>query len=153
MGNSADLQDLAQEVYLRLLRVEQPELINNPQSYIYRVALNVAEEWRLRAAQSMEHSSDLLDTLESPGSNQEQLFEQEERQKVMRSAMEALPSATRNAMVLHVQQDMTYEQVAEHMGVSRRAVKRYIAKGYASTRAALSGIEEARGPHRGKEQR
>lgn len=153
MGNSADLQDLAQEVYLRLLRVEQPELINNPQSYIYRVALNVAEEWRLRAAQSMEHSSDPLDTLESPGSNQAQLFEQEERQKVMRSAMEALPSATRNAMVLHVQQDMTYEQVAEHMGVSRRAVKRYIAKGYAAMRAALSGIEEARGPHRGKEQR
>ena len=62
----------------------------------------------------------------------------------------ALPSAMRSAMVLHVQQDMTYEQVAEHMGVSRRAVKRYIAKGYAATRVALAGIETAGEPYGGK---
>ena len=133
-------------MYLRLLRVEQPELISDPSSYVYRVALNVAEEWRLRAAQALEHSSDALETMESD-QDPEQSAAQTERQAAMRRALEALPSAMRSAMVLHVQQDMTYEQVAEHMGVSRRAVKRYIAKGYAATRVALAGIETAGEPY------
>ena len=59
-----DVDDLAREVYLRLLRVPEPELVLNPQGYLYRVALNVAEEWRQHAAQSKEHSSDPLTGLE-----------------------------------------------------------------------------------------
>ena len=44
-----DAEDLAQEVYVRLLRVEQIEHIKEPQAYLYRVASNVAQEWRMRA--------------------------------------------------------------------------------------------------------
>ena len=36
-----DPEDLAQEVYVRLLRVEQLEQIKEPQAYLYRVASNV----------------------------------------------------------------------------------------------------------------
>ena len=140
LGATPDLQDLAQEVYLRLLRVEQPELIRNPSSYVYRVALNVEEEWRLRAAQALEHSSEPLEAM-AAGEDPEDSALRSERHRAMRKAIEALPPATRNAMLLHVQRDMTYEQVAVHLGVSRRAVKRYILKGYAATRAALAGIE------------
>ena len=86
LGRTADLQDLAQEVYLRLLRVEQPKLISDPSSYVYRVALNVAEEWRLRAAQALEHSSDALETMESD-QDPEQSAAQTERQAAMRRAL------------------------------------------------------------------
>ncbi len=74
----SDVDDLAQEVYLRLLRVPEPELVTNPQGYLYRVALNVAEEWRQRAAQSREHTSDPLSGLAS-GENVELAARDEQR--------------------------------------------------------------------------
>lgn len=138
------MQDLAQEVYLRLLRVDRPELIRDPSSYAYRVALNVAQEWRLRAAQALPHSSDPLETLEG-GADPEDSAGQSERQRAVRDAVEALPASVRNAMLLHLHRDMTYEQVAEHMGVSRRAVKRYILKGYAAALAELEPVGRAQG--------
>ena len=137
LGDSPDLPDLAQEVFLRLLRIQKPELIRDPEAYVYRVALNVAEEWRLRAAQSKDHSSEPLNSLASVDDPAEAMV-RDQRQGVIRRAVEELPRATRSALLLHVHRDMTYEQVAEHMGVSRRAVKRYLANGYAALRVALA---------------
>lgn len=142
MGDSPDLPDLAQEVYLRLLRIERPELIRDPRSYVYRVALNVAEEWRLHAAQSKEHSSDAIDTLESTDAPEESVVK-DRQQQIVRRAVEDLPLAIRGALLLHVHRDMTYEQVAEHMDVSRRAVKRYLANGYAALRDAVEAANSA----------
>ena len=137
LGDSPDLPDLAQETFLRLLRVRRPELIRDPQAYVYRIALNVAEEWRLRAAQSKDHSSEALDALES-ADDPEETTVRRHRQRAIRRAVGELPAATRSALLLHVYRDMTYEQVAEHMGVSRRAVKRYLANGYEALRVALA---------------
>ena len=58
-----DPQDLAQEVYVRLLRVEQLEHIKEPQAYLYRVASNVAAEWRMRAVHAKPHSDVELESL------------------------------------------------------------------------------------------
>src|SRR5688500_12076954 len=43
-----DVQDLAQEVYLRLLRVESGAEIHEPLAYVYRTASNVVTEFRMR---------------------------------------------------------------------------------------------------------
>ena len=137
LGDSPDLPDLAQEVFLRLLRIRQPELIRDPEAYVYRVALNVAQEWRLRAAQSKDHSSAALEALEAADEPEESTV-RDQRQRIIRRAVAELPAATRSALLLHVYRDMTYEHVAEHMGVSRRAVKRYLANGYAALRVALA---------------
>ncbi|MDE0039989.1 MAG: sigma-70 family RNA polymerase sigma factor [Gammaproteobacteria bacterium] len=142
LGDSPDLPDLAQEVFLRLLRITRPELIRDPEAYVYRVALNVAQEWRLRAAQSKDHSSDALDALESPDVTEEMILRRQ-RQASIRRVVEDLPAATRSALLLHVYRDMTYQQVAEHMGVSRRSVKRYLANGYAALRIALAAAPNA----------
>jgi len=43
---AAEIDDLAQEVFLRLLRYSDDIAIDNPQSYLFRIASNVANEWR-----------------------------------------------------------------------------------------------------------
>src|SRR5688572_2879837 len=50
-----DVQDLAQEVYLRLLRVDNPELIQSPWAYLYRIAVHVLAEWRARERRQQLH--------------------------------------------------------------------------------------------------
>src|SRR5579863_3429412 len=45
---ASDLDDVAQEVFLRLMRYGRTELIEHPQAYLYKMAANVAAEWALR---------------------------------------------------------------------------------------------------------
>jgi len=132
----ADIDDLAQEVYLRLLRVPEPELVRNPQSYLYRVALNVAEEWRQRAAQRLTHSSDTVPELIADD-DVESGVRHQERDTLVQQSLTKLSQASRTAVILHVQDGMSYDEVAAHMGVTRRAVKRYVANGYAALRNDL----------------
>src|SRR5215213_7362473 len=49
---SADVPDLVQEVYLRLLRIPDPETIRNPQAYLYTIASHVLHQYALRQTAS-----------------------------------------------------------------------------------------------------
>src|SRR5262245_37751023 len=46
----ADVPDLVQEVYLRLLRIPDHEAIRNPQAYLYTIASHVLHQYTLRRA-------------------------------------------------------------------------------------------------------
>ncbi|HEV7714318.1 MAG TPA: sigma factor, partial [Steroidobacteraceae bacterium] len=43
---AVDIEDLAQETYLRLLRARDLSEVRNPQAYLLRVASHVVLEWR-----------------------------------------------------------------------------------------------------------
>src|SRR5713101_9519334 len=45
---NVDIEDLAQETYLRLLRARDLHDVRSPQSYLLRVASHVVSEWRDR---------------------------------------------------------------------------------------------------------
>ena len=135
-----DVDDLSQEVYLRLLRVRDLDLVRSPRSYLYRIAVNVAEEWRLRAPQAMDHSSHPLETLEAieePATTAEVA----QRDAAVQKALSRLPLASRTALILQLRDGLTYEQIAGHMGVTRRAVRRYVANGYAELRQELHDFQ------------
>src|SRR5688572_11890169 len=48
-----DSDDLAQEVYLRLLRLERSEIVQQPQAYVYTIASHVASQFRMRAERGL----------------------------------------------------------------------------------------------------
>src|SRR5438034_7402734 len=50
----AEVPDLVQEVFLRLLRVEDHEAIRNPQAYLYTIANHVLHQHTLRTAAALE---------------------------------------------------------------------------------------------------
>src|SRR5437879_13477288 len=50
LRSSGDAQDLAQEVYLRLLRLDRPDLIRSPEAYLFTIAANIAREHALRSS-------------------------------------------------------------------------------------------------------
>src|SRR5581483_3219525 len=60
---AADVSDVAQEVFLRLLRYDRAELIEYPQAYLFKMAANVANEWALRARRRHPHESEWLEGL------------------------------------------------------------------------------------------
>ena len=133
----ADAQDLAQEVYLRLLRTSTIDLIAEPQAYLYRMASNVATEWRMRARERKPHSSDALELLLETRTPEIRL-DQEEDQARLQEALAGLDVMPRAVIFLKLREDMTNEEIAAHLGITRRMVKRHLAIGYAELRARLT---------------
>jgi len=133
----ADAQDLAQEVYLRLLRTSTIDLIAEPQAYLYRMASNVATEWRMRARERKPHSSDALETLLETRTPEIRL-DQEEDQARLQDALAGLDVMARAVIFLKLREDMTNEEIAAHLGITRRMVKRHLAIGYAELRARMT---------------
>jgi RNA polymerase sigma-70 factor (ECF subfamily) len=131
-----DAQDLAQEVYLRLLRVERLDLIEQPEAYLYRVARNIAMEWRMRASQSRPHAADELDALVDL-TTPETLTQEAVNAHGFESALRSLKSTERAIVFLKLRDDMTHEEIARHLGITPRMVRRHLANGYAKLRRRL----------------
>ncbi len=131
----ADAQDLAQEVYLRLLRVDHADLVRQPRSYLLRIAANLLHEWRLKARQSRPHDAP-VDGLAGDGNPEQDVVDGERAQRLGRE-MNRLTAPVRLALVLQIREGLTYGQIAARMKVTPRMVKRYLLTAYATLRMRL----------------
>jgi RNA polymerase sigma-70 factor (ECF subfamily) len=139
----SDIKDVCQEVYLRLLRFDRAAVVQNPQAYLFRVAANVAHDFKLRQQRWQPAEPQDLQAREEQPSTQpgpEQLAEQAARARRTAQALATLPPMARAALALQIQEELTYEQIAARLGTSRRSVKRAVARGYALMREALSDV-------------
>src|SRR5262245_7961024 len=61
LHNVADVADLAQEVFLRLIRVDRHERIRNPEAYLFTIASHVLAQHSLQARQQERENVDIAD--------------------------------------------------------------------------------------------
>lgn len=133
MSSPADAQDLAQEVYLRLLRVDRHDLVRRPRSYLLRIAANVLYEWRLKAHYDQHVSIDVLDEMHSAENPERDTLAALRRERLSEE-LNRLPMPARIALVLQVRDGLTYEEIAVKMSVTPRMVKRYLLSAFARLR-------------------
>ncbi|MGH8188102.1 MAG: RNA polymerase sigma factor [Steroidobacteraceae bacterium] len=131
-----DAEDLAQEVYVRLLRIEKLDLIEEPQAYLYRVASNVASEWRMRACHSKPHSADELDTLVA-ATTPEALLDETDFARQLDAALRGMTPMIRTIIYLKLRDGMSHEEIARHLGITTRMVRRLLTTGYAHLRSTI----------------
>jgi RNA polymerase sigma-70 factor (ECF subfamily) len=125
-----DAEDLAQEVYLRLMRVTDRERIRNPRAYVLRVAANVVHEWRLLARNRLTHSADPLDHLPD-GLDTVSEAEIQRQSRELEAALCTLSPKCRAVVLMHRRDHYTYEEIAGKLGISVSMVKKYLVKGLA----------------------
>jgi RNA polymerase sigma-70 factor (ECF subfamily) len=134
----AEVDDLAQEVFLRLLRYSDDVAVENPQGYLFRIAANVANEWRERARVRQPHDRSWLDQLQiDPSEQPDNTVFQSRFGKHLQSAVDRLPQRQRLVLLLHVNEGLTYKQIADRTGVTYRIVLRDLTRAYASLRVQL----------------
>jgi RNA polymerase sigma-70 factor (ECF subfamily) len=133
---NADVEDVAQEVFLRLMRYNRTELIEHPQAYLYKVASNVANEWSSRARLSRPHESSWLAEL-SATQQPDQDAAVEEIQKEVKRAVELLKPRHREILRLYYSEGLGHSEIAERLGITKRSVKRALIKSYGSLRQEL----------------
>lgn len=133
----ADVPDLVQEVFMRLMRVSHPEAIRSPEAYIYTVAKAVLHQHRLRKSAAPE-AVDIMDVLaeleEVDEIGPEAKVEAEQRLDELNRALAQLPRKAYATLILNRVVGMPLDQVGDRLGISRPMAKKYLAKALAHCR-------------------
>lgn len=135
---AAELDDLAQEVFLRLLRYSEKTAVENPLGYLLRIAGNVASEWRERARVSKPHDQEWLeDLLIEPDKEPENSVCQARTDETVQAAVDQLPYRQKQVLLLRVNEGLTYKEIAERLQLSPRVVLRDLSRAYSQLRMRL----------------
>jgi RNA polymerase sigma factor (sigma-70 family) len=136
---AADTPDLMQEVYLRLLRIDDHEAIRNPQAYLFTIASHVLHQHALRQSAALESLSltgdePALQARTDPATEveTEQAFEE-----LGRSLQQLSPKAYAT-LILSRCEGLPLQQIGERLGVSRDQVKKYLARALIHVRKGLT---------------
>jgi RNA polymerase sigma factor (sigma-70 family) len=133
---AADLDDVAQEVFLRLMRYERADLIQHPQAYLFKMAANVAAERALRIRHSRPHEPRWLNGLlaaDEPPDNVARVAAQAEIER----ALNTLTARQREVLKLQFFEGLGHAEIAARLGTTRRSVKRIVIKSYQKLRDEL----------------
>jgi RNA polymerase sigma factor (sigma-70 family) len=139
-----DAAELAQEAYLRLLRVTDLDEVRNPEAYLYTIASNLAKE---RSRQQRRDAGTV--DVEDPAI-QEQLaylpyfgsaLDAQQRITRLRAALVQLPPQCRAALVLQYWQGLSYQEIAQRLGVSTHTVKKHLSRALMHCRRRMGGPE------------
>jgi RNA polymerase sigma factor (sigma-70 family) len=122
-----EASDLAQEVYLRMLRVKDLSAIRDMEAYLFSVASNLAKEHaalaRRRGAQvdveEMQEQVAQLPTAEG------EIFSEQQVSR-LRVVLRGLPPLCHAAVVLQYLHGLSQQQIAERLRISPRMVKQYV---------------------------
>lgn len=139
MGREAEVADLVQEAYLRILRYRD----STPESLrllLFRTALNLAVSHGLRARSRRPHVSlgevEIVGDLPSP----EEQVEVEQRMERLLVAANALPPRCRQIFLLRLIRGLRQQEIAERCGISVRRVEQQLARAQALIREHLRGL-------------
>jgi RNA polymerase sigma factor (sigma-70 family) len=139
----ADAAELAQEVYVRMLRVADMATIRNPEAYLYTVASNLAKEH----SRQQPADSRVLDVADPV--IQEQLAElpafggqidTEQRIARLREVLKQLPPKCHAAVVLQYWHGLSYEEIALRLGISTHMVKKYLSQALVHCRRRMARL-------------
>lgn len=149
-GSSAEVEDAAQEVFVRVAatgRVLRPE---EEQPYLRQTLRSVAaRDWHNSAqAHGLQTVSydDCLDELQVVAAHGETEHAAQQRQRLTRLhlAVLELPARQREAFVLHRVEGHTVQQTADQMGISLRMAVKHLARAvaYCETRVLFASAEQ-----------
>jgi RNA polymerase sigma factor (sigma-70 family) len=140
LRSAQNAQDLAQETYLRLLRVEHLELVRKPQAYLYRIAANLIYEFRLRERKDpVTFDSDVFERASEQSQHVvHDAGDDPGRAQQAEDMLARLPPLYRAVFVLRKREDMSYAEIAATLGISVHTVKKYLARAVAQCRAGAA---------------
>lgn len=134
LGAQADVEDLLQDLYLKVSAIEPDRQVREPRAYLYRLASNLMMDrwrsgrrsairdgaWRL-ATHATGPSEDLDD---APSA--ETVVAGRQRLALLTRAVSELPDKTSIVFRLHKFEGLSYAEVAERLGISRSSVEKHM---------------------------
>ena len=130
-NSQADVDDLMQETYLRVLRARQHGKIQSSKAFLFAVARNAVRDVLRRRAVShaipiteneplavLEEKSGIVD-----------LVSRKQELALLNEAIRALPERCRQVFLLRKIQDLPQKEIAARLGITENTVETLVAKG------------------------
>lgn len=137
-ASNGEIDDLVQEVFVKLQARGTTGDIDNVERYLFRTAASVLADrhrrtgWRWGAQEELETADDLVDDV-SP----ERIVIGRQAISTVVSALEALPPRSAQAFFLVRFEQMTQEEAARRMGISVKAVEELMRRAFRLLREKL----------------
>ena len=144
-GSREHVDDLAQEVFLRLYRAlpafRGEALLS---TYLYRITANVAQdEWKRQRRDDRpllsfsDEESDWEGRLHHPAPDAEQQFAQRQFHYAVEQQLQQLSAIERTVLVLYHQEEQSYEQIAASLQLPIGTVRTHLHRGRKKLREGL----------------
>lgn len=130
-------EDIGQEVFFEIWRRKDQLVINTSlKAYLRRSAVNRTLNY-LRDRKIKWEDDQELPMLEDDTPSITQLLEAEELQEHIDNAIDQLPEKCRIVFMLSRQEDLSYQEIADHLNISIKTVENQISKALKYLRVAL----------------
>jgi len=139
----SEAQDLAQEVYLRMLRVSDADAIRNPELYLYTVANNLVKEHAVlerRQASGVDIDEPTVQQQLAQLPSFEAQLDSSQRVARLRVVLAQLRPKCRAAVVLYYRHGLSYAEIAERLCISTHMVKKYLAQSLVHCRRRMARL-------------
>ncbi|WP_129781998.1 RNA polymerase sigma factor [Peristeroidobacter soli] len=143
LRNEQDAKDVAQEIYLRLLRLGQGELVRDPHAYVYFVASQVLAQFRMRARHSpLIYDSTLPKDRVRPPTDigRDGAADRWMALAEIEELLSELPQMHRKVFLMRKIDELSWAQIAERLSISVHTVKKYLCE--ANARISVSRREK-----------
>jgi RNA polymerase sigma factor (sigma-70 family) len=131
--------DLLQETFVRMLRSTRSEAIVDQDAYLRTTALNLARDFSRRSKSEAKRFApgDLPDHVVEPAFGPSEHYELTEKTRLLYAAIEALPPKCRQVFIMRRFHDLSQDEIARRLGVSRNMVEKHLRLALERCRAAL----------------
>lgn len=146
LGSLEAAEDLAQDLYFKVLALEPTEEVQNPTALLYRMGGNLMLD-RLRRERRASAREDAWLMVERTSLGGEDVAEQpaadevlagRQRLALMLAALEDLPPRMREAFRLHKLRGLSHAETARTMGISISAVEKHMSGALKALMARLA---------------
>lgn len=131
-----DVDDIAQESYIRIWRQRAADPIRSAKAFLFRIAQRLALDVVRRERRSPVESVGNLDALHvldhAPAAHE--ALSRAEKVQLLIEAIDALPSRCRDVVVLRKLRLLSQRETAERLGISEKGVEIQLARGLARCR-------------------
>jgi len=115
--------ELAQDAYIRLLTHPDLSVVSNLPGYLFEVGRNLAIDLQ-RSPLGRTQFVALDENLLCPAPVPEKLAELRQQCRILLDTVFSMPSACRDVFLLRKLNELSYGQIAAHLGISEKTVQR-----------------------------
>lgn len=136
-----DAEEVAQEAYARMLKLDEPDTISHLQAYLFKIASNIAiDRLRSQSRQPQHVRLDAItegDTVSSP--DVVRMVEARQQLMLISEIVAELPPKCRKAFMLYKFEGWSYREIAAQMQLTESMIRKYVLRAIVYCHSRLDG--------------
>ena len=145
LRHHADAEDVAQEVFLRVLRhAKELDRVRNQRAWIAKIAWRTAVDRAKRREQPQEEVTSAIEDLRADRIGMDDSLAEKQRMELLRGMIATLPTDLREPLVLSTVQEMSNSDIAEVLAIPEASVRTRMARARTMLRKKLKSLLEGR---------